>query len=107
MPPETSSVTTHIHTDGPIPGPHSLLTVTAVAHTTDGDPIGSFTTNVRSSLFALVTSLSPLLRSAQSPQQLPSDRRRRPSSGPPRTARDARTPSASPPRCRARAPSTP
>lgn len=47
MPPETSFVTTHLHTDGPIPGPHSLLTVTAVAHATDGDPIGSFTTNVR------------------------------------------------------------
>ncbi|MBN9097119.1 MULTISPECIES: hypothetical protein [unclassified Pseudonocardia] len=47
MPPDTSFVTTHVHTDGPIPGPHSLLTVTAVAHTTDGDPIGSFTTNVR------------------------------------------------------------
>lgn len=47
MPPETSFVTTHIHTDGPIPGPHSLLTVTSAAHTADGDPIGSFTTNVR------------------------------------------------------------
>jgi len=48
MPPESStSVTTHVHTDGPIPGPHSLLTVTAVAYAPDGDPIGTFTTNVR------------------------------------------------------------
>ena len=48
MPPESSTfVTTHVHTDGPIPGPHSLLTVTAVAYAPDGDPIGTFTTNVR------------------------------------------------------------
>jgi hypothetical protein len=47
MPPETVHVSTHIHTDGPIPGPHSLLTVTSVAHTPDGDPIRTFTTNVR------------------------------------------------------------
>lgn len=47
MPPEPSYVTTHTHTDGPIPGPHSLLTVIAVAHTRDGDEIGTFATNVR------------------------------------------------------------
>ncbi|MCW2722034.1 hypothetical protein [Pseudonocardia sp.] len=46
MPPETY-VTTHIHTEGPIPGPHSLLTVTAAAHTAAGDLIGSTTVNVR------------------------------------------------------------
>lgn len=48
MPPDrTTSVTTHVHTDGPIPGPHSLLTVAAAAYTADGDPTGTFTTNVR------------------------------------------------------------
>lgn len=53
MPPTASSsrpmsyVTSHIHVDGPIPGPHSLLTVTSVAHAADGDPIGTFTANVR------------------------------------------------------------
>ena len=31
MPPDPVFVTTHIHTDGPIPGPHSLLTLTSVA----------------------------------------------------------------------------
>jgi hypothetical protein len=46
MPPEMF-VTSHIHTDGPIPGPHSLLTLTAVAHTLDGSPTTVFTTNVR------------------------------------------------------------
>jgi hypothetical protein len=39
-------VTSHIHIDGPIPGPHSLLTVTAAAHPVDG-PTAEFTTNVR------------------------------------------------------------
>jgi hypothetical protein len=39
-------VTSHIHIDGPIPGPHSLLTVTAAAHPLDG-PTAEFTTNVR------------------------------------------------------------
>lgn len=48
MPPDrTTLITTHVHTDGPIPGPHSLLTVTAAAYTADGDPIGTFATNVR------------------------------------------------------------
>lgn len=48
MPPyRTTFVTTHVHTDGPIPGPHSLLTVTAAAYTAHGDPTGTFTTNVR------------------------------------------------------------
>lgn len=42
-----SYVSSHIHIDGPIPGPHSLLTVTSVAHAADGDPIGTFTANVR------------------------------------------------------------
>jgi len=40
-------VTAHIHTDGPIPGPHSLLTLTSAAHLRCGGPIQSFTTNVR------------------------------------------------------------
>lgn len=46
MPPDPF-VTTHIHTDGPIPGPHSLLTLTSAAFTADGVPISTFTTNVR------------------------------------------------------------
>ena len=40
-------VTTHIHTDGPIPGPHSLLTLTSAAYGADGVPIGTFTVNLR------------------------------------------------------------
>jgi len=47
MPPETVFVTLHIHTDGPIPGPHSLLTLSSAAHHRDGGLIGTFTTNVR------------------------------------------------------------
>ena len=47
MPPETVFVTLHIHTDGPIPGPHSLLTLSSAAHQGDGGLIGTFTTNVR------------------------------------------------------------
>lgn len=47
MPPEQIYVSTHVHTDGPIPGPHSLLTVAAVAHTVEGEQIGTFVTNVR------------------------------------------------------------
>lgn len=39
-------VTTHIHIDGPIPGPHSLLTLTSAAHLLDGGLISTFTTNV-------------------------------------------------------------
>ena len=46
MPTETVFVTLHIHTDGPIPGPHSLLTLSSAAHG-DGGLIGTFTTNVR------------------------------------------------------------
>jgi hypothetical protein len=46
MPPDIH-VTSHIHTDGPIPGPHSLLTVTSVAHQRTGGPIHEFTTNIR------------------------------------------------------------
>ena len=40
-------VTVHIHTDGPIPGPHSLLTLSSAAHQADGGLIGTFATNVR------------------------------------------------------------
>lgn len=53
MPPElhtTSStihVTTHVHTDGPIPGPHSLLTLASAAYRADGALIGTFTANLR------------------------------------------------------------
>lgn len=47
MPPEQIYVSSHVHIDGPIPGPHSLLTVAAVAHAADGDLISTFTTNVR------------------------------------------------------------
>ncbi len=46
MPPDTY-VTSHIHIDGPIPGPHSLLTLTSAAHTPDGDRTSTFTMNVR------------------------------------------------------------
>ena len=35
MPLETVFVTLHIHTDGPIPGPHSLLTLSSAAHQGD------------------------------------------------------------------------
>ncbi|GAA4540483.1 hypothetical protein [Pseudonocardia xishanensis] len=51
MPPELH-VTTHIHTDGPIPGPHSLLTLTSAAHTAADVPIGTFTVNLRELLGA-------------------------------------------------------
>lgn len=40
-------VTTHVHTDGPIPGPHSLLTLTSSAYRAGGVPIGTFTANLR------------------------------------------------------------
>jgi hypothetical protein len=46
MPPDTY-VTSHIHIDGPIPGPHSLLTLTSAAHLRGGAPTLPFTTNVR------------------------------------------------------------
>ena len=46
MPHETVFVTLHIHTDGPIPGPHSLLTLSSAAHAGDGDLISTFATNV-------------------------------------------------------------
>lgn len=47
MPPEKTFVTTHIHIDGPIPGPHSLLTLTSAAHRLDGGPTSTLTVNVR------------------------------------------------------------
>ena len=50
MPPQPVFVTTHIHTDGPIPGPHSLLTLTSSAHpstTAPARPISAFEVNVR------------------------------------------------------------
>lgn len=47
MPPEPVYVTNHIHTEGPIPGPHSLLTVASAAHRADGTLISTFTVNVR------------------------------------------------------------
>ncbi|GEL19701.1 hypothetical protein [Pseudonocardia asaccharolytica] len=47
MPLDNVYVTSHIHVDGPIPGPHSLLSLTSVAHTADGVPITTFTTNPR------------------------------------------------------------
>ena len=47
MPPESVYVTNHIHTEGPIPGPHSLLTVASAAHRADGTLISTFSTNVR------------------------------------------------------------
>ncbi len=53
MPPEfdiappTFHVTTHVHTDGPIPGPHSLLTLASSAYGADGVLIGTFTANLR------------------------------------------------------------
>jgi len=40
-------ITTHVHTDGPIPGPHSLLTLTAVAHLPGGTVTDSISTNLR------------------------------------------------------------
>ncbi len=45
----TLYVITHIHTDGPIPGPHSLLTLTSSAHTPQPGrgPIGTFGVNLR------------------------------------------------------------
>jgi hypothetical protein len=47
MPPDTF-VTSHIHTDGPIPGPHSLLTLVSAAHVAGGGrPTSVFTTNIR------------------------------------------------------------
>ena len=47
MPPEITFVTTHVHTDGPIPGPHSLLTLTSAAHSRSGGLTSTFTMNVR------------------------------------------------------------
>ena len=40
-------VTVHVHTDGPIPGPHSLLTLSSAAHLAEGGLISTFTANVR------------------------------------------------------------
>jgi hypothetical protein len=50
MPPEPPYVTTHVHTDGPIPGPHSLLTLTSAASVIGddgGSVISTFTANLR------------------------------------------------------------
>jgi hypothetical protein len=47
MPLETVLVTVHLHTDGPIPGPHSLLTLSSAAHRADGALLGTFAVNVR------------------------------------------------------------
>ena len=48
MPHETVFVTVHLHTDGPIPGPHSLLTLSSAASSDRvGGLISTFTTNVR------------------------------------------------------------
>jgi hypothetical protein len=47
MPPETVLVTVHLHTDGPIPGPHSLLTLSSAAYAANGGLISTFTANVR------------------------------------------------------------
>ena len=47
MPHETVFVTLHVHTDGPIPGPHSLLTLSSAAHRGDGGLITTFTMNLR------------------------------------------------------------
>ena len=47
MPPMQLSVTTHIHTDGPIPGPHSLLTLASAAYSADGALIAEFSANIR------------------------------------------------------------
>ena len=47
MPLETVFVTLHLHTDGPIPGPHSLLTLSSAAHRGDGGLIATFTANMR------------------------------------------------------------
>ncbi len=47
MPLENVFVTVHIHTDGPIPGPHSLLTLSSAAHAAGGGLIGTFSANMR------------------------------------------------------------
>lgn len=47
MPLDITYVVSHVHTDGPIPGPHSLLTSSSVAYTADGDLIGEFAANIR------------------------------------------------------------
>ncbi len=47
MPPEKSYVTSHVHVDGPIPGPHSLLTVTAAALSANGDLISTYTVHLK------------------------------------------------------------
>lgn len=46
MPPELY-VSTHVHTDGPIPGPHSLLTLASAAYTADGRLTSMFVANMR------------------------------------------------------------
>jgi hypothetical protein len=49
MPHPLVHVTTHIHTDGPIPGPHSLLTLVSAAHRGSAPrrPLSTFSVNVR------------------------------------------------------------
>ena len=47
MPPKQLYVTTHTHTDGPIPGPHSLLTLASAAYSADGALISTFSANIR------------------------------------------------------------
>ncbi|HZG92754.1 MAG TPA: hypothetical protein VEZ42_21295 [Pseudonocardia sp.] len=46
MPPEIL-VTSHVHTDGPIPGPHSLLTLTSLGHLPGGGVTDPITINLR------------------------------------------------------------
>ncbi|MGE3286634.1 MAG: hypothetical protein AB7J32_11100 [Pseudonocardia sp.] len=48
MPPEII-VSTHVHIDGPIPGPHSLLTLAAAAHV-DGGPTAEHVTEFAATL---------------------------------------------------------
>jgi hypothetical protein len=45
--PQDIFVSTHVHTDGPIPGPHSLLTIAVTAAMADGSPISQFAATLR------------------------------------------------------------
>ena len=47
MPHENVFVSNHIHVEGPIPGPYSLLTVASAAHRADGTLVSTFTVNLR------------------------------------------------------------
>lgn len=40
-------VSTDVETDGPIPGPHSLLSLGSAAFTEAGEPVGTFSVNLR------------------------------------------------------------